>query len=107
MWSKNSYESTDVNSGAGQQYGSDIHGVTIQTNRVIWDMIKILNREEMFGFYFTAKIAVKKTIVIMYHEDKMMLNRGKHLLREFKDIDNILFLAKIKKPKKSKNIKIK
>jgi len=106
LWSKNSYDSTDVNSGAGQQYGSDIHGVTIQTNRVIWDMIKILDREEMFGFYFTAKIAVKKTIVIMYHEDNMMLKRGKHLLREFKDIDNILFLAKIKKPKKSKNIKV-
>ena len=103
---KNYYEATDVNSGGGQQYGSDIHGVTIQTNQIIWDMIKILEENEQYGFHFTAKIAVKKTIMIMYHEDEKMLERGKKLLKEFYDVPKFLFLAKVKKPKSRKNLKV-
>ena len=102
---KNYYKATDVNKGGGKQYGSDIHGVTIQTNQVIWDMIKILDRNEEYGFYFTAKIAVKKTIIIMNHEDEEMLERGKKLLRGFHDIPKFIFLAKVKKSKSKKNIK--
>ena len=102
---KNYYEATDVNSGGGKQYGSDIHGVTIQTNQVIWDMIKVLDKNEQYGFYFTAKIAIKKTIIIMYHEDEKMLERGKKLLKDFYDIPKFLFLAKIKKSKSGRKLK--
>ena len=102
---KNYYEATDVNSGGGKQYGSDIHGVTIQTNQVIWDMIKVLDKNELYGFYFTAKIAIKKTIIIMYHEDEKMLERGKKLLKDFYDIPRFLFLAKIKKSKSRRKLK--
>ena len=108
MWSnqKNTYESTDVNKGGGKQYGSDIHGMTIETNKIIWDMIKELDAKEYFGFYFTAKLSIKKTVIIMYHEDEEMLEKGKHLLHDFQSIPNILFLAKIKKAKDSQFIKI-
>lgn len=108
MWNKqeNTYDSTDVNKGGGKQYGSDIHGVAIETNKIIWDMIKELNVKEYFGFYFTAKLSVKKTVIIMYHKDEEMLQKGKHLLHDFQSIPNILFLAKIKKGKGSQFIKI-
>ncbi len=108
MWNnqKNRYDSTEVNKGGGKQYGSDIHGITIETNKIIWDMIKELDSKEYFGFYFMAKLSVKKTVIIMYHEDEEMLEKGKHLLHDFQSIPNILFLAKIKKAKDSKFIKI-
>ena len=108
MWNKqeNTYDSTDVNKGGGKQYGSDIHGVAIETNKIIWDMIKELNAKEYFGFYFMAKLSVKKTVIIMYHKDEEMLQKGKHLLHDFQSIPNILFLAKIKKGKGSQFIKI-
>lgn len=108
MWNKqeNTYDSTDVNKGGGKQYGSDIHGVAIETNKIIWDMIKELNAKEYFGFYFTAKLSVKKTVIIMYHKDEEMLEKGKHLLYDFKSIPNILFLAKIKKEKEKKYMKL-
>jgi len=101
---KNYYDSTEVNHEGGKKYGSDIHAIAIRTNHIIWDMIKALDSKELFGFYFTAKISVKKTIIIMHHEDKEMLNIGKETLRDFHDIENVLFLAKIKKPKPKKNI---
>jgi len=102
---QNHYEATEVNRGGGKQYGSDIHGATIHTNQIIWDMIKILDKNELYGFYFTAKIAVKKTIVFMYHEDEEMLERGKKLLKDFHNIPKFLFLTKIRKAKSKKNIK--
>ena len=102
---ENHYKATEVNSGAGKQYGSDIHGATIHTNQIIWDMIKVLDKNELYGFYFTAKIAVKKTVVFMYHEDEKMLERGKELLKDFHNIPKFLFLAKTRKPKGNKNIK--
>jgi len=102
---QNHYEATEVNRGGGKQYGSDIHGATIHTNQIIWDMIKVLDKNELYGFYFTAKIAVKKTVVFMYHEDEEMLERGKKLLKDFHNIPKFLFLAKIRKSKGKKNIK--
>ena len=106
MWikKKNYYDSTEVNHEGGKKYGSDIHAIAIRTNHTIWDMIKVLDSKKLFGFYFTAKISVKKTIIIMHHEDKEVLSMGKEALKEFQDIENILFLAKIKKPKPKKNI---
>lgn len=104
---KNSYENTDVTDGGGVEYGSDIHGVAIRTNQIIWDMIKILDKNELFGFHFKAKIAKHKTVIIMTHEEQEMIDRAKRLLRDFSDIPDIVLRGKIKKEKKdSKLIKL-
>jgi len=99
---KNTYVATDITNGGGVEYGSDIHGVTIRTNHIVWDMIKILDKNSLFGFHFQTKIASHKTIIIMTHPDQDMLERAKKLLFDFYDISGVLFLAKVKKKKKSK-----
>ncbi len=96
---KNSYENTDVTHDGGLEYGSDIHGVAIRTNQIIWDMIKILDRNELFGFHFKAKIATHKTVIIMTHEEQEMIDKAKRLLRDFSDIPDIVLRGKIKKEK--------
>ncbi len=101
MSNKNTYENTDVTYNGGIEYGSDIHGVSIRTNQIIWDMIKILDRNNLFGFHFRAKISTHKTIIIMTHEEQSMLDKAKRFLIDFNDIPNIMFLAKIKKEKKN------
>lgn len=99
---KNFYDSTKVDRNGGKEYGSDIHAVSIRTNHIIWDMIKELDREELFGFYFTANISLHKTVIIMHHEDKFMLKEGREKLKGFHDISNVLLLTKVIvfKPKK-------
>jgi len=97
---KNTYENTDVTYNGGVEYGSDIHGVSIRTNQIIWDMIKILDRNLLFGFHFRAKISTHKTIIIMTHKEQTMIDKAKKLLVDFQDIPNIMFLAKIKEEKK-------
>jgi len=99
---KNSYEATDVTNDGGVEYGSDIHGVSIRTNHIVWDMIKILDKNELFGFHFQTKIASHKTIIIMTHPDQDMIERAKKLLIDFNDISGVLFLAKVKKKKGNK-----
>ncbi len=101
---KNSYENTDVTHDGGVEYGSDIHGVAIRTNQLIWDMIKILDRNEMFGFHFKAKIAKHKTIIIMTHEEEEMIDRAKQLLKDFSDIPDIVLRGKIKEEKGDKKL---
>ena len=96
---KNTYENTDVTDGGGVEYGSDIHGVAIRTNQLIWDMIKILDRNELFGFHFKARIAKHKTVIIMTHAEKEMIDKAKHLLRDFSDIPDIVLKGKIKREK--------
>jgi tetratricopeptide (TPR) repeat protein len=98
---KNTYESTDVTYDGGVEYGSDIHGITIKINHIIWDMIKILDKNNLFGFHFKSKISKHKTIIIMMHKDKLMLNKAKYLLHNFKDIPNIVLIPKLKKDKKN------
>jgi len=97
---KNTYENTDVTYNGGVEYGSDIHGVSIRTNQIIWDMIKILDRNLLFGFHFRAKISTHKTIIIMTHKEQNMLDKAKKLLVDFQDIPKVMFLAKIKEEKK-------
>ncbi|MBU1669438.1 tetratricopeptide repeat protein [bacterium] len=96
MWKnkKNTYESTDVIYHGGMKYGADIHGVTLKVNKIIWDMIKILEEKELYGFHFTAKIGVNKSIVIIRHKDIEMLDKAKQLLKEFQEIQNLLILMK-------------
>ena len=97
--SKNTYESTEVNFKGGLNYGSNIHAVSIEINHTVWEMIKVLDAKELFGFHFIAKIGTKKTILILLHKDEDMLKQAKKLLKHFYDKPNILFLTKIKKEK--------
>jgi len=97
---KNSYENTDVTFHGGVEYGSDIHGVSIRTNQIVWDMIKILDKNMMFGFHFSAKISTHKTVIVMTHTDINMLNKAKHLLTDFNNIPNIIILSKVKQEEK-------
>jgi len=99
---KNTYEATEVNNGGGVEYGSDIHGVTIRTNHIVWDMIKVLDKNLLFGFHFQTKISTHKTIIIMTHPDQDMIDKAKHLLVDFNDILGVLFFAKVKKIKRDK-----
>jgi len=102
---KNTYESTDVIYHGGMKYGSDIHGVTLKVNKIIWDMIKILEEKELYGFHFTAKIGIKKNIVIIKHKDIEMLNKAKDFLKEFWEIQNLLILMKRYEEKKKHGVK--
>lgn len=108
MWKnkKNTYESTDVIYHGGMKYGADIHGVTLKVNKIIWDMIKILDKEELFGFHFTAKIGVNKSIVMIRHDDEEMLEKAKRLLREFQEIQNLLILMKLNQEKGKSRAKV-
>ncbi len=92
---KNTYDATSVIKGGGVEYGSSIHGIAISVNQVIWDMMKVLKEKKLFGFHFKAKLGVKRTIVVMTHPDKKMVERGKKVLHEFQEIENIILLAKI------------
>jgi tetratricopeptide (TPR) repeat protein len=100
---KNSYENTDVAYKGGLEYGSDIHGVSIRTNQIIWDMIKVLDRNMLFGFHFKAKISTHKTIIIMTHKEQEMLDKAKKLLRDFNN-SGIIILAKIKEEKRNRRL---
>lgn len=101
---KNTYESTEVTYDGGVGYGSDIHAVTIRTNKIVWDMIKILDKHQLFGFHFKTELAKHKTIIVMTHPDQDMIDRAKHLLVDFNDISDVLFLAKVKKKKSNKRV---
>jgi len=101
---KNTYESADVTYHGGEEFGSDIHNVAIRTNHIVWDMIKILDKNMLFGFHFQTKLSTHKIIIVMIHEDHEMLEKAKKLLHDFHDLPNVLFLPKLKK--KKNNIKI-
>lgn len=104
MSKKNTYEPTDVNYGGGDEYGANIHGVCIQVNQYVWDMIKILNTNNLYGFHFEAKLGKSKTIVILRHENQELLDKAKHLLRDSHEYPNTVFLTRLKKKKSSKTV---
>ena len=98
---KNTYESTEVTYDGGVEYGSDIHAVAIRSNKIVWDMIKILDKNMLFGFHFKTELAKYRTIIVMTHLDEDMIDKAKHLLTDFNNIPDVLFLAKVKKKKSS------
>lgn len=104
MWTKkeNTYNSTDVNYQGGVKYGSDIHHVTVKTNQVVWDMIKVLDQKGLYGFHFSAKLGTQKTIINIKHENEEMLHQAKQALIDFEDTKNMLFLYKTE-PKEERN----
>ena len=101
---RNTYEPTDVTYGGGDEYGANIHGVCIQVNQYVWDMIKILNQNGLYGFHFEAKLGKNKTIVILRHEHQKLLDKGKFLLKDAHEYSEIIFLTRLKKKKNSKTV---
>ena len=102
MSKKNSYDDTSVMEQGGKEYGSDIHGVAVSVNKIVWDMLKVLKEKQLYGFHFSAKLGIKNTIIIMMHEDREMLNKGLKALHSFQTIKGIIILAKVFKSKGSK-----
>ena len=102
----NTYEPTDVNYHGGMEHGANIHAVSVQVNQYVWDMIKILNSNNLYGFDFQAKIGTKKTIVVMKHKDKELLDEARKLLKDshFYSEFNFVFLAKVEKEKNDKTV---
>jgi len=100
----NTYEPTNVNYGGGDKYGANIHGVCVQVNQYVWDMIKILNKNGLYGFHFEAKLGKNKTIVILRHEHQELLNKAKVLLQHSHEYSEIVFLTRLKKKKSSKTM---
>jgi tetratricopeptide (TPR) repeat protein len=100
----NTYEPTDVNYHGGMNYGSNIHAVSVQINQYIWDMIKILNQNNLYGFDFQAKIGHKKTIVILRHKKPKMLDKARKLLKYYHNNSSFIFLIKTKEVKSDKTV---
>ena len=98
---KNTYTATDINTNGGVQYGSNIHQVTLQMNQSVWDMMKVLKKENLFGFHIESKISKSKIVIILNHKDKESLEQAKKVLKDSFYDDNILFLTKVIEKKKS------
>lgn len=63
MKKKNSYKPTDVEYHGGLDYGSNIHSISMQINQYVWNMIKVLDKHDFYGFNFEAKIGSKKVTI--------------------------------------------
>ena len=100
----NTYEPTDVNYGGGDEYGANIHGICIHVNQYVWDMIKVLNKNDLYGFHFEAKLGKNKTIVVLQHENQELLHKARKLLHDIHNDSNFIFLTKVKKKKSSKTM---
>ena len=102
MRKENTYKPVEVNYHGGMEYGSNIHFISVQINQHVWDMIKILNNNHLYGFDFQTKIGIKKTIVILTHQEKEQLEIAKKLLKGSHDNSDVVFLTKVIKKKSSK-----
>jgi len=100
----NTYEPTDVNYHGGLKHGANIHSVTVQVNQYVWDMMKVLNQHDLYGFDFESKIGENKTIVIMRHEDKDALKKARKILKDSHDESDFIFLTKVIEKKSDKTM---
>ncbi len=100
----NTYEPTDVNYHGGLKHGANIHSVSVQVNQYVWDMMKVLDQHELYGFDFEAKIGENKTIVILRHEEKDALKKARKVLKDSHDESDFVFLTKVIKKKSDKTM---
>jgi len=100
----NTYEPTDVNYHGGLKHGANIHSISVQVNQYVWDMMKVLDQHELYGFDFEAKIGENKTIVIMRHKEKDALKKARKVLKDSHDESDFVFLTKVIKKKSNKII---
>jgi len=99
---KNTYENTEMTNSGANKYMSGLHNRCIRTNQYVWDMMKVLDKEEMYGFHFKAKVGAKKILVILHHEDNEKLDKAQKILKHVEKNSDVLFLTKLKE-KKSHN----
>jgi len=92
---KNTYKNAEITESAATSHLSALHNSTIRINQYVWDMMKMLEKEEMFGFHFEAKLGAKKVLIILHHEDKEALKKAQQLLSVFKRERDFLFLTKV------------
>ena len=88
---------TDVTTQNKKSYNPNLHARTIKVNQTIWDMIKILDKSELYGFHFEAKVASKKTFVVLIHEDKELLEEAKKRLKDIAEDRDVFLISKVKK----------
>ncbi len=100
----NTYIPTDVTSESGKEDSANLHSKTIKMNQVIWDMIKILNKAELYGFHFEAKLGARKTFVTLNHEDEELIEKAKEHLKTIAHNENMVLLSNVKKKKSSKTV---
>jgi tetratricopeptide (TPR) repeat protein len=100
----NTYEPTDVNYHGGLKHGANIHSVSVQVNQYVWDMMRVLDQHELYGFDFEAKIGENKTIVILRHEEKEALKKARKVLKDSQDESDFVFLTKVIKKKSNKTM---
>ena len=102
MKKKNTYQSTDITASGANKHMSGIHNKCIRTNQYVWDMMKVLDRQEMYGFHFEAKVGVKKIMVILHHESQNQLDTAQKILKNVAKNADVLFLTKLKEKKTNK-----
>ena len=102
MKQTNTYIPTDVTLQNKKTYNPNLHAKSIKINQVIWDMIKILNQLELYGFHFEAKIGSKRTFVTLLHEDEALLHEAKKRLHFIAKDEEVTLVLKIKKRKSRK-----
>ena len=101
---KNNYTPTDVNYHGGLEYGANIHSVSVQVNQYVWDMMKLLEKHELYGFDFESKIGTSKTVVILRHEDIDLLKKATDILKYSHEDVDFLFITRVKKKRKDKRV---
>lgn len=101
---KNTYTLTDVTHNGAIKHVTNIHNTNIQMNQNIWEMIKILNKNELYGFNLEAKVGTNKTLITLRHEDEKLLDEAKELLRDFYKKSDFLFFTKVIEKKSSKTM---
>jgi len=97
---KNTYENTDLTDNGAKKHISGLHHKCISTNQYIWDMMKVLDQEEMYGFHFQAKVGATKIMVILHHESKEQLIKAQKILKNVEKSPDVLFLTKVKEKKR-------
>lgn len=99
MKNKNTYDNTDITDSGAKKHMSGIHNRCVRTNQYIWDMMKVLDKEKMYGFHFQTKVGSQKIMVILHHEDKVALDKAQKILKNVAKNSDILFLIKLKEKK--------
>jgi hypothetical protein len=101
---KNTYENTDITDSGASKHMSGLHNRCVRTNQYIWDMMKVLDKQEMYGFHFQTKVGKKKILVILHHEDKEQLEKAQKILKNVDKNSDVLFLTKLKEKKEHSKI---
>ncbi len=104
MKKTNTYIPTEVTLETRKNYNANVHSKTLKMNQVIWNMIKILDKSELYGFHFEAKLGAKKTFVTLIHKDAELIKKAKERLKRIAEDENVVLFSKIKEQKSSKTV---